>query len=280
MEDKKSRLIELYKSYTDSNSHHMDLPNIVLDKLEAREQFDVRDVFGCNARFGWIKDTNLVKGNTLVDLAGSAGFFSLRAISEGMVSYSSVFDINSDALVVGKLSAQLLGISEKIRYENQSLEIDRLKQLPKADVVFCLNFLHHAGIEFDESIVEEIGWENYTLEYLEHLREKYKQIVVGLSFKGTFKPKGLNIPFHKFEEYFRIRILKKAGWNCRASANVGVLCTNLHISQNGIGYKIKVFGLDLTWALTKSWRLTKKMAEVASLTVPGKLGRYFIFMAE
>jgi hypothetical protein len=139
--------------------------------------------------------------------------------------------------------------------------------------------MHHAGIIFDETVVGEIGWENYAIDYLRQLRKKYHQIVISLAFKGTHKPKGLYIPFHKFEKYFKTNILKSAGWHCHEAANVGLLQGSLRPSKNSIGYKIKNYGLDVVWLLTRHWSLTKKLAEVANLTIPGRLGRYFIFMA-
>ena len=158
MNDSSVELLDIYKKHTNWGKHHIDFPEIVLDKLGGDIQTD--DPFGCGVRFEWLKESNLVQGQSLVDMAGSVGYFSLRAITEGLAENASVYDINQDALVLGKLSADLLEIADKIDYQQLSLEISNVEQLPKADLVFCLNFLHHAGIHFDQQLVNKIGWED------------------------------------------------------------------------------------------------------------------------
>jgi len=276
----KQELIKYYESHINKKGTHINLPDIVLSQLGDCNKFNPVDEFGINPRFNWVKRQNVIKGETMVDMAGSAGFFSLIAIDERIVSSSTVFDISEEALKVGELSSRLLGMDNKIKYENRSLEIEKLKELPDADVVICLNLIHHAGIEFDKEAVEEMGWENYVIEYLRQLRKKYNQMVISLAFKGVHKPKNLKIPFHRFEDFFSSTILKKAGWHCLTSANVGFLQTNQIMEKRGLAYKCKILGLDLIWAVTKKWGLTKRCAGYFNLSKPIKLGKYFIFIAE
>lgn len=278
--DCRQELIEYYESHIDKKGSHINLPDIVLSELGDRCKYNPVDEFGTNLRFNWVKSQNIIKGKTMVDMAGSAGFFSLLSIAGGMTSSSTVFDISETALKVGELSSQLIGMADKIKYIKKSLEIDRLKELPNADVVVCLNLIHHAGIEFDKEAVEELTWEKYATDYLRQLKKKYNQMVISLAFKGVHKPKNLKIPFHRFEDFFSSTILKEAGWCCLASANVGFLQSNQIMDKRGLAYKLKILGLDLIWAVTKKWGTTKRCSGYVNLSKPVKLGKYFIFIAE
>lgn len=178
-----------------------------------------KDVFGIGERWKAIK---MVVGERKLgdvqDLGGHSGFFSISAVDEGMADSARVYDINTEALEIGRLLALELGISDKVEYIRQPIDLGFIKQLAASDTIFCLNLIHHAGSNFDQAKVESVGWGSYAEEWLHELRNKFKFAVIGVGFKKA-KPVLWDVPIHERPMAFSA-IVRAAGWRILYDANV------------------------------------------------------------
>lgn len=206
-------------------------PDSLKMNLEIPFEQDKVDVFGVNDRWRAIKKvTKDFQLGNIIDLGGHSGYFSLSAIDCGLAKSAQVYDINVGALEVGRLMADEMGISDKIQFIEQSINLDYITKMHSGDTVFCLNLLHHAGVLFDIAEVTKNGWEIYAKTWLEEFRKRFKYAIIGVGFKAT-KPREWSISDYEKPGRF-VRLLKEADWNVIYDANIqdihtfGILLAN------------------------------------------------------
>jgi len=114
--------------------------------------------------------------------------------------------------------AELMGLSHKVKFANQSISLDGLTKIGPTDLIICQNLLHHAGSIFDIEIVKERGWISYASDWLKVLREKSKYCIFACGFKDKrpsyWKASRIDKPGLFLSE------IEKAGWSCIYNANV------------------------------------------------------------
>lgn len=189
-------------------------------KLHLGQNFDnKKDIFGVRDRLKAIKF--VLQGRFLgkiADLGGHSGFFSLSLVDSGMASYSSVYDLNRQALAVGEKISIVLGLTERISFIEKAINLDFLLSMPSVDTVVCLNLIHHAGAIFDVDVVKSMGWEEYSKQCLSALRRKAGILIMGVGFKHG-KPPYWDISAAERPARF-FAIAEKAGWSIMYDANV------------------------------------------------------------
>jgi hypothetical protein len=198
------------------------LPKRLEEKYNLKTNSIKEDEFGAEPRIKLMQELfSGKKFNSLVDIGGNNGFFSLQLIDDSIASKSTIFDVNDSALSFGKKIASELNLTDKSEFIKKEINLSSINDLPNSDMVFCLNLIHHAGVLFDVEIVKKIGWEKYSEEFLSILRKKYKSAVIGVGFKGLkpinwFVPKILRpITFYN--------IIKSSGWEIAYDANINEL---------------------------------------------------------
>lgn len=195
------------------------LPKRLRDMLGEQRIDEVADEFGVEDRLAAIRSVlNDTPLNSVVDLGGNSGFYCLSFADSGMLTRSTVFDLDGKALDAGRKMARSMGLEEKVTFEERCVDLEFVESLPPVDTIICLNLIHHAGVLFDEAVVAEIGWEEYARRWLSAFREKSRLLILGVGLKGM-KPVHWNIP--PLQRAARIIALaKELGWSTIYDANV------------------------------------------------------------
>jgi hypothetical protein len=153
-----------------------------------------------------------------VDLGGNAGYFCLSLIDAGLMKKATVYDVSANALAAGRIMARQMGIEDKIKFVEQSLDLEFLRRLKPVDTALCLNLLHHAGPKFDSAYIEREGWGNYTEAWLAEMRTKSDLAIVGMGFEPK-KPQDWDAPHPQRPARFA-DLAEQAGWSLVYDANV------------------------------------------------------------
>lgn len=202
-----------YIRLPESLGHRLDLP-------------EPDDTFGIKSRYNAIKAflSDYQPVSQAVDLGANCGYFSLSLINDKVLECSTLYEANPDTLKVGSNIAEFMKLGSKCTFIEQKITLDTLDNLPSADLVICLNLLHHAGALFDEQFVSKVGWDHYAELFLSILRKKYSIGVIGMGFKAL-KPVNWNVSKNERPDAF-MKILKKTGWQVLFEDNVQNIINN------------------------------------------------------
>jgi hypothetical protein len=256
-------------------SAYMQLPDR-LRKLQPRlSDFQQADVFGVRERLDAI--VKILNGRDLgkiADLGGYSGFFSMSLVDAGLAKAAIVYDINAETLRAGQIVAEQMQLQDKVRFVEQPVSLDFVKQMDSVDSVLCLNLLHHAGSLFDNEIVRRDGWESYANEWLAVLRNKCRFAVLSIGFKGNSKPVCWNVSRPLRPRRF-IEIARRAGWSVTYDANAD------DIQKFGVD---KAAGRDTRSALVATFRYRLKKLHNSYALDSGRKSRkrqyYHLFVLE
>lgn len=223
-------------------------------------------------------------GGGAIDLGGNSGFFSLSLVAEGLLTESTVYDANPAALEAGRQMAEMMGLSDKVRFVEQQISLEWLRSLEPVDTVICLNLIHHAGAVFDIVEVNGRGWQLYANDWLSELRRISKRCIFGVRFKGS---KPVNWDVNKQDRpRVMLQMAKAQGWNPLYDANVqdiadfGVQRASGLRSSGAVSMisDHKVVAKLLTW-INKLMRKWKKAGLVKEKPI-SKLNKYHLFILE
>lgn len=163
-------------------------------------------------RLDWIKNALREKSPaTITDIGANTGFFSveLKQFFRASCTAYEPHEPHAEAL---SLIRDLCGIDKsELQIKNVGVSLGDIDQLEDADLLIFLNVLHHAGDDFDGTIVKNISdWKKYSFEYLERLSEKYNYMFFQLGNAW----KGFDQKIYKDDKFFEMTIdlLQSAGW--------------------------------------------------------------------
>jgi len=137
----------------------------------------------------------------------------------------------------GTLPATAMASAEAVSISVKEINLEGVEswQQCEADLVLCLNLIHHAGPVFDTEVVSRLGWERYAERWLRGLREIAPLAVVGIGFKGK-KPAGWLKPrplgFDRRPSRF-LEMCESAGWTVEYEANVADVHNFGHVEAKG-----------------------------------------------
>lgn len=198
------------------------LPERAEDQLGIKTENYKEDEFGIKPRFKLIKNKlSSLNIKNVIDIGGNSGYFSLELLDKKVISKSSVYDVDRDVLNFGEKISKDLKLQNFINFTQKDLSLNNVKDLPNADLVLCLNLIHHAGSLFDVDIVNKIGWERYSARFLSILKKKYKYAIIGVGFKST-KPANWPV-IDKLRPIYFSKIIEKSGWKISYDANINDL---------------------------------------------------------
>jgi hypothetical protein len=122
-----------------------------------------------SARFEWLDRLGMFAKKRIVEIGGNLGYFSIRATSERDAT-SVVYEPDNRLGTVMSLMAALSGVADRVQVRNNAVMLSDWPELPAADLVINLNVIHHAGKEFDKSIIKTAGdWRAYAVAFLRRL---------------------------------------------------------------------------------------------------------------
>jgi len=158
------------------------LPFNIIQKYKLKPK---KDVYGMELRLNIIKyvcDKYDIKLNNMIDLGGNSGFFSMSLIKNMYATHSIIIDMDNDIIKYGLKIRNEMNLYDEIFFENKIINLESIRMLNIVDTIICMNVLHHAGVIFDQYIVEQISWKKYIILFLDILFSKCKIIILCLNF--------------------------------------------------------------------------------------------------
>jgi hypothetical protein len=159
----------------------------------------------------------------VIDIGGHSGYFCLSLIDAGIIKTATVYDLATEALSVGRMMAEHMGIANRIEFVERSVDLDFLRELPRVDAIFCLNLLHHAGQQFDQARVRRDGWASYATEWLTEMRRKSRLSILSMAFRRNLPPYW-GTPYETRPASVA-QLALQAGWTILYEANVSNIQT-------------------------------------------------------
>lgn len=177
-----SQLIELYNQVSKHSNYQVlaePLRKIIpANTLETRSRFE-------QERLEYVLDKLSIDSQSVVDIGGNTGFFSLELVRHGARS-ATLIEGNPDHSLFVSEAAKALGWQDKVTVENRYLNFgDDIRSI-KSDLCLLLNVLHHVGDDFgDRSQPIERAKENI-LTSLSSLARQTRFLVfqLGFNWKG------------------------------------------------------------------------------------------------
>ena len=211
--------------------------------------------------------------DSINDLGGNCGFFSLSLLELFKDVSSTVYDKNASFLKIGEEFAEGMELKNRIDFIEKSLNLAFIEnELPYADMTLCLNLIHHAGYLFDSDFVSEKGWGSYSSEWLNQMQKKTRILVLGVGFKESLpmywiKPTRL-LQFDSRPLQF-LNIAKSTGWKLLYEANVAdIRRYGVSIAQGRrMKPSLSLFFKILNELVEFSFKLKYKIEEIFKITL-------------
>lgn len=90
-----------------------------------------------------------IKDKKILDIGGNTGYFSIECLDKGCSSVIC-FEGNSEHAQFVKLSAEILGLTDRISVKNEYYNFNKDIE-EKCDITFLLNVLHHVGDDYGDN---------------------------------------------------------------------------------------------------------------------------------
>lgn len=193
------------------------LPQSAAESIGINQEGETK--FGCEARLVAIRDFLAQrKSDFAIDLGGNCGFFGLSLLQEQIIERALILDHEPLMIKFGHEVARYMGLDENIDFQEQSISLDGLANMPDCDVVICQNLLHHAGSIFDLEQVQHGGWGDYASRFLTALRSKAGHAVISVNFEEGKPVNWYNNPEEKAAHF--AELMEEAGWKVQRMGRV------------------------------------------------------------
>lgn len=276
-EDWKNHYFQLQKKYPDS---YISPPVRLAKSLSAEDRGP--DTFGTQVRYEKIREFLQAHQplGRMVDIGGNCGYFALSLLDEGLVKEAVVYDVDSDVLAFGERMAAELGLGGRCRFVNQPISLSTLDELPDGDVIVCQYLIHHAGKVFDETLVKNLGWDEYAQRFLSRLQEKFTLGIIGNAYKAS-KPAHWKVAQCQRPARFHA-LLKMAGWKIRFQKCVYEMMTGrksyVDLSARE-SHPVRHLLLTAAWQAGGPWA-EHKIRSLMFRRPIDKMERYYLYLTE
>lgn len=167
---------ELSRLLRGSESEHRNyqaLPDFALDRLKQFQFGDyAQDQVSLDApRFDWLGRHLDCSGKKVSEIGANLGYFCLRLAREHGAQAHAFEPIGEYARSIEILAA-LTGLDGQIVASAVPIGLSEIGDLPRGDLLICLNVLHHAGRSFaTDEVRTPADWRNYARRYLTACRQ-------------------------------------------------------------------------------------------------------------
>lgn len=208
---------ELQRLYSDASKHsvYQNVPDFVSAELGYTETID-ESWRGDRPRLAYLETRRTPKaGERWMDFGANTGFFTLSLARHFPETQFTAIEANPNhAQFIDRIS-QYFGM-ENVEVIQQAVGLEDLSELPTSDFMLHLNVLHHAGHDFDASLVpnkSEFG--QYAQHYLTRLRKRTNSMLFQMGSNwGGDKAKPLIESRHDMEKLVTFYgWLRSAHWN-------------------------------------------------------------------
>jgi hypothetical protein len=165
---------ELQTLYADASKHsvYQNIPDFVSAELGYSEAID-ESWRGDRPRLAYMTSSRTPKaGERWVDFGANTGFFTLSLARRFPEATFIAVEANGNHARFISRVAEYFGMSN-VEVVHRAIGLTDLHELPVSDCLLHLNVLHHAGHDFDGSLVRSIDrFGHYAQSYLELLRKR------------------------------------------------------------------------------------------------------------
>ncbi|MGE5507511.1 MAG: DUF1698 domain-containing protein [Chitinophagales bacterium] len=180
--------------YDDGSKHsrYQNVPKFVEEELGYRETID-ESWRGDSARYAFLTENmELPKNASVADVGANTGFFTLSLAWDRTDCFFTAYEPNTAHCQFMKTILEHFAIPN-VRVLDEAVGLEQLRVLPGFHTVLLLNILHHAGVDFDQSLVRRREqFDGYLAAYLGALARKCTSLVFQLGYNwGGDKSKPL-----------------------------------------------------------------------------------------
>lgn len=213
---------ELHKLYSDTSKHsvYQNIPDFVTAELGYAETID-ESWRGDRPRLAYLLESRKpAAGENWMDFGANTGFFILSLAKMFPKTIFTAVEANPNHAHFIKRVAQYFAM-DNVKVLDRAIGLNDLDELPKSDFLLHLNVLHHAGHDFDQSLVlSKAAFGSYALQYLTKLRERTSAMIFQMGSNWGGDKKQPLIAVHDDLDKLRIfsEWLRNAHWDLSAIA--------------------------------------------------------------
>jgi len=160
-----------------------------------------------------LENLNVEKIKSIGDIGANTGFFALSLAHRFPDIAVHAYEANPNHyyfMAAIKKQFQL----KNIHLQNTLIDLLGIEKIAKQECLINFNVLHHAGVDFDEGVVELKNFSEYACDYLGCLSNKSKEMFFQMGFNWGGNKEYPIIPLQddSGKVYFMSRIFKSSGW--------------------------------------------------------------------
>jgi hypothetical protein len=210
---------KLSKLYNDQSKHanYQNIPDFVKKDLDYQEQ--VNETWrGDRARYEYIVHAvDFAKGIKVADIGANTGFFTLSLAHDNHQSTFFAYEPHEQH------ACFIETIVNHYKMQNvfticQSIGLREIRDLPNYDVIFLLNVLHHAGVDYDSDLLaSKDGIFEYLVNYLSKLKAKTDILILQIGYNWGGNKQQPIVPVNQIPEmlYFMKEVYARAKWRIK-----------------------------------------------------------------
>jgi len=205
-----SRLAHLLATASSEHSHYQTLPDFVQGQIRQYMAIEYRpdQVNLDQSRYDWLCRRLDCADMRVTEIGANLGYFCLRLAQDHAARTSLYEPIEAYAEAV-QLMAELTGLGDQVAAYGRPVVLSEITDLPRSDLLICLNVLHHAGRTFANAEVDTVAaWRAYALQYLGALQQRSEWLLfqIGNTLDGEpLCPGDQVLPFTR-------NLLQESGW--------------------------------------------------------------------
>lgn len=164
------------------HSNYQNFPVFLSDKLGIKADID-EDWRGDSARFRFIEE-NLCFENEykILDIGSNTGRFCLDLAYKHRNSIFYAYELNKNYIEYINLIKNEFNLNN-IYAEAISVGLNDICSLQYYNIIFHMNVLHHAGVDFDVDTYKSFSnFKDYSIEYLSKLSKKCSKLVFQMGY--------------------------------------------------------------------------------------------------
>ena len=176
----KKKLDSLYNDNS-KHSNYQNIPYFVSETIG----YDViinEEWRGDSARYKYLLDElEFTNGCQVCDLGANTGFFSLSLSYKFPNVNVTAFEGNKNHVEFMQMIKNYFCIYN-LKIENVYIDFRYLERLSNYDIMLNLNVMHHAGVDFDKTLVSFDSFKEYAIKYLKKVSTKTNALVLQMGF--------------------------------------------------------------------------------------------------
>jgi hypothetical protein len=207
---------KLHSLYGDNSKHsvYQNIPEFVKNELDYAEEIN-EDWRGDTARYHLLINHINFQNKVVGDFGANTGFFSLSLAYEHHDANFIAYEVNPNHVDFMRSIKRYFGL-DNFSVEEKNLNLSGIEDIIQHDILLNFNVLHHAGIDFDKDLVNDIcDFHSYAEKYLAKLKAKTGFMVFQMGYNwGGNKQKPIVSPDKMVEFVIYLQgLCFAAGWS-------------------------------------------------------------------